>query len=53
MDNWNVLAAQTSSSVIGRDDSNLLPKEKLVNKKHKSLLLHSPHYHSSEDECIL
>lgn len=30
MDNWNVLAAQTSSSAIGRDDINIQSKEKLV-----------------------
>lgn len=30
MDNWNVLAAQTSSSAIGRDGINLASKEHLV-----------------------
>ncbi|TMW50629.1 hypothetical protein DOY81_004288 [Sarcophaga bullata] len=29
MDNWNVIAAQTSSSAIGRDDINIQSKEKL------------------------
>lgn len=40
MDNWNVLAAQTSSSAIGRDDVNLASKEKLVSGKNTFLSIY-------------
>lgn len=33
MDNWNVLAAQTSSQAIGRDDLNAAVKTRLVSRK--------------------
>lgn len=32
MDNWNVLAAQTSSQAIGRDDLNAAVKTRLVSR---------------------
>lgn len=51
MDNWNVIAAQTSSSAMGRDDLNLFPKEKLVNDM--SLKIHSLHHNSSENASLI
>ena len=39
MDNWNVIAAQTSSSAIGRDDINIQSKEKLVSKNYSKLFV--------------
>jgi len=33
MDNWNVLAAQTSSQAIGRDDLGAVIKTRLVSKE--------------------
>uniref|UniRef100_A0A1A9WPN2 F-box domain-containing protein n=1 Tax=Glossina brevipalpis TaxID=37001 RepID=A0A1A9WPN2_9MUSC len=54
MDNWNVLAAQTSSSAIGRDDINLASKEKLtIEKLPDKVLLQIFSYLSHREICRL
>uniref|UniRef100_A0A1A9ZJK0 F-box domain-containing protein n=1 Tax=Glossina pallidipes TaxID=7398 RepID=A0A1A9ZJK0_GLOPL len=54
MDNWNVLAAQTSSSAMGRDDVNLASKEKLtIEKLPDKVLLQIFSYLSHREICRL
>ncbi|XP_004530944.1 uncharacterized F-box/LRR-repeat protein C02F5.7 isoform X2 [Ceratitis capitata] len=54
MDNWNVLAAQTSSSAIGRDGINLASKEHLtIEKLPDKVLLHIFSYLSHREICRL
>ncbi|XP_067617648.1 F-box/LRR-repeat protein 20 isoform X2 [Eurosta solidaginis] len=54
MDNWNVLAVQTSSSAIGRDDINVPSKERLtIEKLNDKVLLHIFSYLSHREICRL
>ncbi|XP_037945795.1 F-box/LRR-repeat protein fbxl-1 isoform X2 [Teleopsis dalmanni] len=54
MDNWNVLAAQTSSSAIGRDGLNVISKENLtIEKLPDKVLLHIFSYLSHREICRL
>ncbi|XP_011177631.1 F-box/LRR-repeat protein 7 isoform X2 [Zeugodacus cucurbitae] len=54
MDNWNVLAVQTSSSAIGRDDINVASKERLtIEKLPDKVILHIFSYLSHREICRL
>lgn len=54
MDNWNVLAAQTSSSAIGRDDITVASKERLtIEKLPNKVILHIFSYLSHREICRL
>ncbi|XP_036322759.1 F-box/LRR-repeat protein fbxl-1 isoform X2 [Rhagoletis pomonella] len=54
MDTWNVLAVQTSSSAIGRDDITVASKEKLtIEKLPDKVLLHIFSYLSHREICRL
>ncbi|XP_030369828.1 F-box/LRR-repeat protein fbxl-1 isoform X2 [Scaptodrosophila lebanonensis] len=54
MDNWNVLAAQTSSQAIGRDEHNLAVKTRLtIEKLPDKVLLHIFSYLSHREICRL
>ncbi|XP_036212862.1 F-box/LRR-repeat protein 2 isoform X2 [Bactrocera oleae] len=54
MDNWNVLAVQTSSSAIGRDDITVASKERLtIEKLPDKVILHIFSYLSHREICRL
>lgn len=53
MDNWNVLAAQTSSQAIGRDDLNAVVKTRLVSTAEKApSQITCSKQNKNENDCV-